>query len=173
MRRAREIIGLPVIDIEAGKQLGTVKDLLIDRDWSLRGVLLETKRWFSSLRYIVWENVVSVGKDAVTVPNEQCVRQLDETNDWLSLLNGSYKLKGLPVITVDGQQLGWVEDVYLEEQLGKKVLGCELSDGLLSDLREGRRWLPSPDNVTLGEDAVIVPAGSDVRQVATPYHEIG
>ena len=42
LRKAQDIIGLPVIEIETGKQVGTVKDFLIDHDWHLQGVLLET-----------------------------------------------------------------------------------------------------------------------------------
>jgi uncharacterized protein YrrD len=83
---------------------------------------------------------------------------MDEHVDAASLASGEHKLKGLPVITVNGRQLGFLEDVYFEEKLGRKIEGLEISDGFISDLKEGRKRLPAPDEATIGDDAVIVPA---------------
>ncbi|MBD2865287.1 PRC-barrel domain-containing protein [Paenibacillus oceani] len=173
MRRAKDIMGLPVLDIEAGKQLGIAKDFLIDRDWNLQGVLLESKNWFASPRYIGWEDIVSIGTDAVTVKDEQAVRSMDDSgSEWVALLDGGFKLKGLPVITLDGENLGLVEDVYFGDKMDKKIVGYELSDGFISDIKEGRKWLPSPQSATIGEDAVMVPVGC-VAQETPSFHEIG
>lgn len=173
MRRAQDIIGLPVIEIEAGKQVGTAKDVLIDRDWSIQGVLLDSKHWFGSPRYIGWEHIVSIGDDAVMVKDEQAVREWEsESADTFPLLDGNLKLKGLPVITVDGEQLGLVEDVYIGEQMDKKIIGYELSGGLITDLKEGRKWIPSLQEAKLGEDAVIVPVHC-VAQEMPSFEEIG
>lgn len=172
MRRAQDIIGLPVIEIETGKQVGTAKDMVIDRNWNIQGVLLDSKIWFGSPRYIEWENIVSFGSDAVTVKDEQSVRSLEDDAELLCLMNGEFTLKGLPVITTSGEELGVVEDVYFGEQLDKKIIGYELSGGFISDLKEGRKVLPSPESATIGEDAVIVPVHCDVQQ-SPSIHEIG
>lgn len=163
MRRAQDIMGLPVIEIESGKQVGTAKDFLIDREWNLQGVLLETKLWFGSPTYVAWDDIVAIGTDAVTVRDEQAVREWEADADTVPFLNGTFKLKGLPVITVGGDQLGLVEDVYFGERLDKKIIGYELSGGFISDLKEGRKWLPSPESATIGEDAVIVPVSCVVQ----------
>ncbi|MDF2722194.1 MAG: hypothetical protein K0Q59_1869 [Paenibacillus sp.] len=159
MHKAQHLIGLPVIEVRTGKQLGTAKDCVIDREWNIRGILLESKSWFSSPRYIAWEHIVNVGEDAVTVEHDQVVQERDDSDtDTFLLLDGSFKLKGLPVITVDGNSLGLIEDVYFGEKMDKQIVGYELSDGFISDLKEGRKWLPFAGTVVLGEDAVIVPA---------------
>ncbi|TMV52764.1 photosystem reaction center subunit H [Paenibacillus mesophilus] len=172
MRRAQDIMGLPVIEIEAGKQVGTAKDFVIDRDWNIQGVLLDSKHWFASPRYIAWDDIVSIGTDAVTVKDEQVVRDYDDKADTVCLLDGSFKLKGLPVITVNGDHLGMVEDVYFGEQMDKKIVGYELSGGLISDLKEGRKWLPSSEAAKIGEDAVIVPVSCIVQETSS-FQEIG
>ncbi|GAA3408055.1 PRC-barrel domain-containing protein [Paenibacillus hodogayensis] len=173
MRRAQDIIGLPVISIGTGKQLGTAKDVLIDKDWNVQGVLLDSKHWFGSSRHIGWDDVVSVGSDAVTVKEEGVVRELDDhTAGTLLSLNGEFKLKGLPVITEAGDQLGYVEDVYFAKQLDKKIVGYELSGGLIDDLKEGRKWLPSSEEAKIGEDAVIVPLHCVVQETPS-FEEIG
>lgn len=162
MLKAKDIMGLPVIEVTAGKQLGNVKDFLLDsKDWSLQGILLETKHWFSSPRYVECQDVISFGEDAITIKDEQCVKGFESSVEMNCLLNGNRKIKGLPVITVNGNQLGLVEDVYFGEELGKKIIGYELTDGFISDLTEGRFWLPAPEHITFGEDAIIVPLHSD------------
>ncbi|MEC0232586.1 PRC-barrel domain-containing protein [Paenibacillus alba] len=157
MRKAHDLIGLPVITVDSGKQIGQVKDLLIGPEWNIRGIVLEVKVWFSALRYIPWEGIVAAGEDAITIPNEMVIREFEHVEECHALLDGSRKIKGLPIITVGGHKLGVVEDVYLNQDWGKQIVGYELSEGFISDLKEGRRWLPVPESATKGEDAIIVP----------------
>ena len=157
MRKAHDLIGLPVLTVDSGKQIGQVKDLLVGPDWNIRGIMLEVKNWFSSLRYIPWEGIVAAGEDAITIPNESVIREFEHLEECHAFLEGSRKIKGLPVITVGGHKLGVVEDVYLNQNWGKQIVGYELSEGFISDLKEGRRWLPMPETATMGEDAIIVP----------------
>ena len=157
MRRARDILGLPVLSVESGKQAGNARDLLLNEGWSIQGIVLESKHWFSSLRYVPWENVMACGDDAITILDESAIRSLEDEAHLNAFLTGKHSVKGLPVVTVNGHQLGVIEDVYLDEQWGKQIVGYELSEGFLSDLKEGRKWLPLPEQVKRGEDAIIVP----------------
>lgn len=157
LRKARDLIGLPVLSVDTGKLEGQVKDLLIDDTWKLRGIVLEIKHWFSSLRYVEWDDILGCGEDAVTIPNVSAIQILEDDTLLLAFIAGKQRVKGLPLITVGGHQLGMVEDVYLEPELGKQILGYELSEGFISDLKDGRKWLPMPQTATRGEDAVIVP----------------
>ena len=161
MQKARDIIGLPVIAVAGGKQVGTVKDMLFDEEWRIEGLLLEEKHWFSSPRWVAWPDIKASGPDAVTIAGEEALRTLDDTEGKLLLFGGKRKLVGLPIVTVNGRQLGIVEDVYFAAQLDRKVIGCELSDGLLADLREGRKFLPLGREAVVGEDAIIVPAAAE------------
>lgn len=157
MRKAKDIVGLPIIEIETGRQAGTAKDFLVDSSWMIQGVLLETKHWFSSPKYIAWDELISVGEDAITIPNEVAILQLKETSGLFCMMSGANKIMGLPMITINGHQLGIVEDVYFGEKMDKKIIGYELTDGFISDLQEGRKWLPAPNQITIGEKAIIVP----------------
>ncbi|WP_426448587.1 PRC-barrel domain-containing protein [Paenibacillus sp. S-38] len=165
MRRARDVIGLPVMCLESGKQAGEVKDLLLDEKWLVRMLLLETKHWYSDPMCIRAEDVAALGEDAVMIPCEEVIAGLPEEVPYRSLICGDCKVKGIPVLTANGRELGIVEDVYLQADQGIKVIGYELSEGFLTDLREGRKWLPLPDSVKAGEDVLIVPVhASDTLQ---------
>jgi uncharacterized protein YrrD len=157
LRKAKDICGLPVIEVAGGRQLGTVKDILIDPQGNADGVLMETKMWFSSARWIPWEQVLAFGEDAVTISDEDAIAPLPDKTGYFYLQQESPKLAGLPIMTVNGQQLGIMEDVYFSAEMDKRILGFELSEGFLIDLKEGRKWLPAPRDATLGADVILVP----------------
>ncbi|MEI7025297.1 PRC-barrel domain-containing protein [Paenibacillus sp. y28] len=161
MRKAHDIIGLPIIEISGGTQLGIVKDLVIGERLALTHIVVETKQWFSSPKGIPEPHLLSVGPHAVTVQDEEAIMALELPAGSSMLLDGGSKLKGLPVMTVNGQRLGFLQDVYFEEIMGKPITGYELSDGFISDLTEGRKWLPAPGQITVGTDAIIVPLHSE------------
>lgn len=165
MRKALEIIGLPVVNSTTGEEFGKVKDLLFNDEWTFEGFLLEMNNWFKRGKYIPSSVEHVIGEDAVMIEEPE-IHSLERSSQLFGLLTGTPKIKGISVLTENGHQLGQIEDVYLLEKKGILV-GYELSDGLLSDLREGRKMLKRPPEVTLGEDALIVPVTSleDVGEI--------
>jgi uncharacterized protein YrrD len=168
LRKARDLIGLPVLTVDSGKLLGHVKDLLITQDWQIKGIVLETKNWYTSSRYIEGTDIIACGEDAITIPNENAIRTLDDADELTSFMSGSQKVRGLPVITIGGQQLGILEDVYLKSDWGKQIVGYEISEGFITDVKNGRKWLPIPEQAVKGEDAIIVPVHS-IYDIEEPF----
>lgn len=167
MLQAQHMIGLPVLDVETGKVIASCRDVLLRSDWSAVGILLDAKRWFSAPRWVPWDSLLHIGEDAITIPNQDVVEKWDEETEKEILT--SEKLKGLPVLTINGHQLGSIEDVYFSNISDKHIIGFELSDGFLTDIQEGRSWLPLANHPKLGEDAVIVPSASEqhVEKIVT------
>lgn len=156
MRGARNMIGLPVIDVVTGKRVGTVKDLLVSEAWRIRGIVLDFKSWFTSARYVEWGCIISAGDDALVINSRKSVKKLGDLPDASYLCNGKSKLKGLPLISVEGVQMGRLEDVYFSEKMEDSIVELELSDGLITDLQEGRRRIPVPPGAKRGEDVITV-----------------
>lgn len=165
MRKAKDVIGLPVIAVDSGKQVGQVRDLRFGSDWRLRDIVLEAKSWFSPGLAIHSDRIVGVGDDAVTVDANTALPLQDDPLA-RTCTDGRARLLGLPVVTANGRRLGIIEDVYFQPNLGKQIVCCEISEGFISDLQEGRKLLPIPEEAILGEDAIIVPALSkdDVQE---------
>lgn len=157
MRKAKDVIGLPVYTVDSGKQVGTVKDMKLGSDWKLKQLVLEARSWFSAERSVYAEDVVGVGEDAVTIRCEDSIRSEDGIADIKPLADGDGKLFGLPVLTANGEQLGVIEDVYFKAELGIPVIGLELSEGFLSDVQEGRKTVSITEHTVFGEDAIVVP----------------
>lgn len=150
------MIGLPVIDAVTGKRMGTVKDFLVSGTWRIRGIVLDYQSWFNSARYVEWDCLISAGDDALVINSRKSVKKLGALPDAAFLCNGKSKLKGLPLISVEGIQMGRLEDVYFSEKMEDSIVGLELSDGLLTDLQEGRRRIPVPPGAKRGEDVITV-----------------
>lgn len=157
MRGARGLIGLPVLEYAKGKRLGTVRDVLVDRGWALRGIVLDYKSWFTSARYVEWKDVRSIGHDAVMVDAKSSVRKFKDVDGIYYLVNGKDRLRGLPLVSAEGIQMGHLEDVYFSQKMEDSIIGFELSDGLLTDLVEGRRNITLPEGALRGDDMILVP----------------
>ena len=134
---------------------------------------MEVKRWYARPKFIKWDDIVSFGDDAITVKSSKSMLTLEYFDNYHTLEIGQRKLKDLAIMTQEGQQLGRVVDVYFSKKMGKKILGYELSDGFISDIKYGRRWLPFPVQLTLGEDAMIVPNHCDgsLREIMNSTNE--
>ena len=157
MRKARDLVGLPVIDTLAGEHQGEVRDVLFAPDGRLHSLLLEKGGLLTASRIVPKANISSIGQDAVTIRTRddiECYR--DETGLIRSLLDGDVPYVGKDVLTANGSLLGTVEDVYIDDEL-HTIVGYEISEGFLVDLTEGRKVLRTHPDMMFGMDALLVP----------------
>ncbi|MBO8163888.1 MAG: PRC-barrel domain-containing protein [Brevibacillus sp.] len=164
MQRALDLLGLPVVCLQSGEQIGTVRDILIDEQWRTLGVVLEEKSWFQPGTFIPFALIHAVGDDFLTVQSKDVVTSLEPLAESgvLGFAGGSNCLRGKPVMTERGECLGTVEDVYFTSNW-EKLVGCELSDGWIADLTEGRKRLPLSFRMVVGKEALIVPPSTRVQ----------
>jgi uncharacterized protein YrrD len=159
LRNSQEVIGLAVFHQETGKKLGTVCDLLFDDSHKLRGLLLENGGWLKRRRFLPADAILSIGKDAVVMKKGTTLKPLDSSlHDCFGLVTGEKALRGRSLLLTSGLQLGTVENVYFQEELGT-LIGYELSEGWLNDLRFGRKMLKANGTFIWGEDALIANSG--------------
>jgi uncharacterized protein YrrD len=158
--QAQNVIGLPAL-LPNGRSVGRVEDVWFDEFWHLAGIVLETGfRLRRDARVVETENVLEWGDDALMIRSREAVVSRPKNQLFRTFHSGVIQLKEMPVYTEDGQELGRVSDVYFRPQAGTPLIGYELTDGFLADVLEGRRrlFLPDgPDQITLGEDAILVP----------------
>ncbi|MEK3731356.1 MULTISPECIES: PRC-barrel domain-containing protein [Paenibacillus] len=162
--KLQEMIGLAVFDVESGKEVGRIHDFILDGKWLITGLELEGKALFSSyVKFIAWEDITAYGEDAVMIRSREAVQKLGTGHIPYTYHVGKRRLKEMQVLTEDGVLLGRICDVYFEQEKGNTILGLEISDGFVSDLIEGRKWLPCTMDMVIGEHAVMVPPMSEQR----------
>jgi uncharacterized protein YrrD len=156
------MIGLPVFDVEEGKKVGKINDFMLGDNWTIVGLEIERKALCSNMaKMIAWDDIMAYGEDAVMIRNQQAVRKIKADKTQLTYSLGKKKLHDLPVLTEEGLMLGRISDVYFEQKMGNTIIGLEISDGFVTDIIEGRKWLPCTSEMIIGESSVVVPPMSE------------
>lgn len=164
MRKAMDVIGLPILSLESGIELGCVRDILCDQQWRVMGFKVKEESWFQSGTYVPLDMLHAVGDDCLTVCSDAAVASLHDlhADSTVAFLTGPHRLKGKAVFTTSGEQIGKVEDVYFSPNW-EKLIGYELSNGWIADVKEGRRRLHATPSIVVGEQHLIVPDSNRVQ----------
>jgi uncharacterized protein YrrD len=116
----------------------------------------------SSTRVVPIEEITSFGRDAVVIEGRGSIVTTAEAPGLKHLVEQSEKIVDKKVFTVTGDEQGTIADIYFDESSGK-VLGYEVSGGLLGDAAKGTSYLPSEEITSIGTDVVLVaPEVADV-----------
>lgn len=159
LRKGREVIGLPVVSLTTGKELGSVEDLLWDHHGrKITCLVVGGRRNSKESRYIAFSDILSIGEHAITVAGDS----LPDGNQEPEVGTPASRLTGIPVMTTEGNNVGTIEDIVFADK-GGELLGYEISSGLVGDLVSGRYVLTTDAVVTWGEDAVIVKHCQETR----------
>lgn len=149
MEKYSEILGLPVIEAETGKNMGNVKDLVFSHDTrEVRGFILEPKGFKFTGGVVLLEDVLSLGKDALIINRGTDVKEHEKAK-------GNGDVIGLKVYTRSGENLGVVKDYVFDSGSGN-IESVEVSDGLLQDIMEGRKILPLFGKVEFSEEIILI-----------------
>jgi uncharacterized protein YrrD len=114
MKKIQDIIGLPLISIEGAMELGDIRDVLIDPDsCKVRYLLVLDKKWYLGAIVIPFEDILSIGTDAVTIENQKVCRRFSEVEDALRLAEKEIEVSQARVFTERGQYIGEVKEFYM------------------------------------------------------------
>ena len=135
MKKSVEILGLPVISITEGRELGMSKTLLIDaKQGTVAAITIEDEDWYRGVKLIPYESVIAIGDDAVTVTNSENILTLDDAGDYEQLLDDNIRIIGTKAITKSGSIQGKVSELYIGDD--GKIEKCEITapDGTTSEV---------------------------------------
>jgi uncharacterized protein YrrD len=159
LMRAREIVGRPVVTLDAAEDVAQVKDVLFDHaEARVLGFTL-TKRGFlgSPLKEVLpWARVAALGRDAVMIETAAAIARPEGD---MASGGGGGEVIGSSVITDAGKELGTVVDVILEVGVRAAVVGYEMrapAEGREKDAPT--RLIPIGDTHAASGKALIVPA---------------
>lgn len=152
-----ETTGYTVVAHQEGALLGAVVHVFFDPDSrSISGMTLKS-RIFGKESWFAVDEIELFGKDVILLKSEASLTPLAESG----VVKGKSlnEMRGMPVVTVDGEELGSLED-------------CEVrgENWSLSELYLNRnRRLPVDSNeIKMGPDQIIVPAGYTDRIIEKP-----
>ena len=135
MKKSVEILGLPVISITEGRELGMSKTLLIDaRNGKIAAITIEDEDWYRGVKLIPYESVIAIGDDAVTVTNSENILKLDEAADYENLLDENIRIIDTKAITKTGTIQGKISELFIGED--GRIEKCEITapDGTTTEI---------------------------------------
>ncbi|KHF29693.1 PRC-barrel domain protein [Anoxybacillus sp. BCO1] len=158
MKSSTQVIGLPVISIQNGVQLGQVKSLVLNPEkGTVDFLIVDQENWEISMKAIPFRNVIGIGEFAVTVEEERAVLDLNVIPIANELVNKKIAIKQAKVMTRKGQLLGEATEFYIDEETGQ-ITGIEVQIGNES------RIVRADHVITYGKELLIV--HEDAQQTA-------
>jgi uncharacterized protein YrrD len=168
MRRARTIVGLPVISLAEGLRLGEIRDVVFDPDRRrIGGLVITEATWRRDAEIVPIDRVRSFGRDAVTIHSLEGLIKAKTDHDLYQLLTSGVKVDGLLAMTEGGNYLGIMEEIIVGPR--GEMIAYEISAGFAEDLNRGKCLIPADEAVTVGKDVATFPDGVEsliVRQLA-------
>ena len=135
MKKSVEILGLPIISITEGRELGMSKTLLIDaKNGKVAAITIADEDWYRGVKLIPYESVIAIGDDAVTITNSENILKLDDAGDYETLLDENIRVIGTKAITKTGSIQGKISELFIGDD--GTIEKCEITapDGTSSEV---------------------------------------
>ena len=135
MKKSVDILGLPVISITEGRELGMSKTLLIDApNRIVAAITIEDEDWYRGVKLLPYSSVIAIGHDAVTITSSENILTLEDASDYEAMMDANIRIIGTKAITKSGTIQGKVSEIYIGD--GGKVEKCAIvaPDGSESEI---------------------------------------
>lgn len=151
MKTTKDILGLRIISIADGTQVGHVKDLLMNAQGGLlEFVIVDQPSDYFGARVIAFADILGIGEFALTIPHPQVIQAVAQNPVAQELLKHDVRVIETKVLTKKGQLIGEVEEVQIDETSGK-IASCiyKNSGGEMLEV-------PGEQVITFGKELLIV-----------------
>lgn len=154
MKKTQEILGLPIISISDGMEVGKVKSIIINADkGAIDYIVVDSGIQILSAKIIPTDNILGVGEYALTIENDGSINDISKIPAAIDLLQKNIQVKGTKVLTKKGRLIGEIGDIYVDENECCKITGLEY----IADITQKRiRIIPRESVVTFGKNLVVV-----------------
>jgi|GEM_PF-317085 len=128
-KTSKRILAMPVYSVQEGQHLGFVKGLVIDpAQRAIAAIVIERRRMSREERIISFQNIASIGDDAITIAKANTAERKSNMPTLINLMRNPVHLLGARVLTVGGKTLGKIEEYRFDNESGK-LTHLELSGG--------------------------------------------
>ncbi len=149
MKKSVEIIGLPVISIVEGTELGTVKSLLINPADGSVTILIDDSKWYWGAKFLPLAAATGLGEYAITIENSDAILTLTDAPEVEKLIVADLKIIGTKVLTKNGRIQGKVTEFFVDNS--GKIISCEIED-----LNGETTSIEAKQILTFGKDVLFV-----------------
>ena len=154
MKKTEEIIGLPVISIADGIEVGNVKNLIINTEnRTINYIVVDKGMHLLGTKVIPSDKILGIGEYALTVEDENIISIISKVPTAIQLLERNISVKGSKMLTEKGKLAGEVTEMYFDEEDGCRIKGI---DYMPLNGQSVVKFLPDKYVMTYGKQLVIV-----------------
>lgn len=155
MKKSKQLIAMPVISLEEGQQVGTVKKLLINPSQKeVIALIIEQKGWFKEQKFVPFNRISSVGEDIITIDQSTGLEKGSSLPEIMRFFKDQVEIIGAKLITENGAILGYVDEYYLDLSTGS-ITGLEFTGNIWDNLFKGRAFLDIAFIRRIGKKVII------------------
>ncbi|EGO63743.1 PRC-barrel domain-containing protein [Acetonema longum] len=171
MQKSKDILHLPVVSILEGKELGLVRDLVINpADAEVIALAIDAGMWYLGAKILSFSAIKGLGKGAVTIETSDDLLPIFQVPEAVQFLNTGVKIIGTKVLSNTGQIQGKINEFYLDE--AGRIISCEIEN-----LQGETIKVPANRFITLGKDVLIItdskePDGGPELSNAAAYQNV-
>lgn len=144
--------GMPIHNNQ-GDYLGSICDLVISDDGTVKGLLMNRKNLFKKPCMIPLSDVESFDTSGITVLSSAKISPLN--HEKVYTLQHQRAIANKMIKSVQGENMGLLDDVYFSEKLGT-IVAYEISNGFFSDITEGKKMIHAEKPPSLEQDTIVI-----------------
>lgn len=166
MKKTQKILGLPIISISDGLEVGRVKSIIINAErGAIDYIVVDSGIQIFSARVIPTEDVLGIGEYALTIENEGAITDISRIPAAIQLLQNDIRVKGTKVLTRKGRLIGEIGDIYIDDNDGCKITGLEF----IADITQKQlKLIPRETVITFGKNLTVVKEDIEASLLDTP-----
>lgn len=172
MKKSVDILGLPVISISEGTELGTAKSLVINpAQGAVAALVVDDGKWYLGAKLLPFAAVAGLGESAITVESAASVVSVTGAPDLEKLLAAGVSVIGAKVLTKTGRIQGRVTELAIDA--AGKIVICEVeeTDGAITHIPTQRVFTFAKDVVIVADEGA-APAAATVKPAEAPAAQV-
>ena len=156
MKKSRQLIGTGIVDCESGMIIGNIKNtVFFPCSKKILGFCVDCGRWVKHEKIIQVKYIKNIGNDMVMVKHDNILEDIKNYPEFINAIDKKNRIFGLKVITSRGQELGYIEDIIINQN-NFYIEGYVLTDGIIEDITKGKSVLSFSEKIIFGEDTIIL-----------------
>lgn len=166
MKKTQKILGLPIISISDGMEVGKVKSIIINAEkGAIDYIVVDSGIQIFSARVIPTENILGIGEYALTIENEGVITDISRIPAAINLLQKDIQVKGTKVLTKKGRLIGEIGDIYIDVDNLCTIAGLEF----IADITQKKiKLIPRESVITFGKNLIVVKEDVEASLLDTP-----
>ncbi len=166
MKTSQQIIGLPVVSIQDGNEIGKVKNVMIN---AVKGTVdffvIDSAMRSLAGGIVPVGKVLGIGADALTILEADDVSDIVKIPAAIDLLQKNITVRGTRVLSRKGSLLGTAGDIHVDEEAACGIVGV---DFIPDSAAFEAGVIPRDAIITFGKNLLVVEEGFTARLMTAP-----